>query len=369
LSSSATAGGAFRAAYASGIEYSTVATWLHARYATGFFGKYLNDYPNTAPPHYIPPGWDDWHAFWQPAYIRYVLEENGDTLSFGSLETDYSTDVLRDRAVRFLRKSPEPFFAYVAPFAPHNPFSDPVRYAGAFGSAQYPKPPSFAEEDVSDKPAWIRALSRDTAAPNFYFRHKLRALAALDDLVDSVVIALATRGVLDHSLIIFTSDNGIHSGEHRMRLDKGTTYEEDLRVPMLIRGPGVPVRTLNQIVLNIDLAPTIAAFARTGTPAFVDGRSLRPLLLGNANSTRSSFLVEVPNDASEYVQMVAVRTVRWKYVELASGERELYDLDADPWELRNVARGYPGVRAILASRLAALRSCAAAGYRAAENGR
>ena len=125
------------------------------------------------------------------------------------------------------------------------------------------------------------------------YRRRLRSLQAIDDMVETIVGTLEATGALERTYVIYTSDNGFHMGEHRLIAGKDTPYEEDIRVPMVMRGPGVPegVR-IDAMALNIDLAPTFAEIAGIEPPAFVDGRSLLPLLADPAQPWRQSFLIE-----------------------------------------------------------------------------
>ena len=147
---------------------------------------------------------------------------------------------------------------------------------------------------------------------------------------------------------MLTSDNGIYLGEHRLQA-KGAANNASPRVPLLIRGPGVPRGvTRPRMALNNDLAPTFASWAGITPPSFVDGRSLAPLLRANPPASwRTAFLVEHRRTPEEfaYVRAIpnhdAVRTSRYNYVEYQTGEKELYNLDADPTELTNNYRRAP----------------------------
>lgn len=356
-------GGGFKAAYGLGTESSTLATWLHdAGYRTALIGKYLNGYPKgIGNPHYIPPGWDEWRVFsGDNDYFNYNLEENGVTVPYHEAAADYSTDVFARFAGSFVAAAPEPFFAIIAPRAPHAPFAFAPRYQGAFAGRKYPRGESFDEADVSDKPAAIQALPlHQSRNADYYFQGQLRVLAALDDLVDSVMTALQQRGVLERTVVVFVSDNGVQMREHRLSLGiKGTPYEETLHVPLMIRGPGITMGATDEMATNIDLAPTLADIAGVPVPAFVDGQSLQPLLVSGAPSGRHSFEIEVPNEGTvETPQLTGVRTDFWKYIERESGERELYDLVHDPLELANIIGTQPAVEVLLSTRLAAFRSC------------
>ena len=182
-------------------------------------------------------------------------------------------------------------------------------------------------------------------------------MQAVDEMISRVVEVLDRTGRLGDTYIFFTSDNGFHMGQHRLRPQKATPYEEDVRVPLIVRGPGIDAGTeRSSLVANIDLAPTILDLAGAEPLRSVDGRSLRPLFSDDDGPDRSVLLESgVPGD-----ETLGVRTPHHLYVEHPTGERELYDLAADPLQLDNL-HGDPSSAAIereLASELAALRECA-----------
>ena len=225
-------------------------------------------------------------------------------------------------------------------------------------------------------------------------------------MVASLVETLDADGVLDNTYIVFTSDNGYFLGEHRIPLGKQAPYDESIRVPLIVRGPGVAAgAVVDFIALNIDLAPTFAELAGASPPDFVDGRSLLPLLDGDPPAEwRHGFLVEhyghtrpdewsapesvsvkatpADQDAPETEEgdaitgvsaidappYLALRTERYLYVEYPNGERELYDMQTDPYQLQNLAAtADPALLADLAARLDQLRVCAGADCRSLEN--
>jgi N-acetylglucosamine-6-sulfatase len=252
-----------------GYEDDNVATHLmkDAGYRTGFFGKYLNNYSGTTK----PLGWDDWFAFHQLTYYNYDVNDNGTIRHYGSSKSDYSTDVLNTQVKEFIDASAaqgKPFFAYVAPKAPHSPATPAPRDQHTFDGLKAPRLPSFNEVDVSDKPPWIQSLPKLTSSniANIDKRHENRVetLQAVDDLVADVVLKLGEKpGVLSNTYIVFTSDNGFHHGEHRIPSGKGRPYEESVRMPLVIRGPAVPPPAAGQprlstdkLVLNTDYLPT-----------------------------------------------------------------------------------------------------------------
>ncbi|MDP9363610.1 MAG: sulfatase, partial [Chloroflexota bacterium] len=286
-----------------GREGSTVATWLHdAGYRTALVGKYLNQYPEGAEPGHVPPGWDEWSAEARGQYFNYRLNENGTVVRYGRDPGDYQTDVLAAKATDFVARSAvddRPFFLYLAPHAPHTPATPAPRHAEAFAGATAPRAPSFNEADVGDKPGWVRAapaLSADEIAGiDELHRQRSRSLLAVDDMVAALVDALRAGGALDDTYVLLTSDNGFHQGEHRLPGGKGDPYEASIRVPLLVRGPGVAAGgTVGELALNVDLAPTLAELAGATAPGFVDGRSLVPLLAGEPPPAwRRALLVEL----------------------------------------------------------------------------
>ncbi len=370
-----------------GNEQDNVATRLHdAGYRTGLFGKYLNGYYDTT---YVPPGWDDWFVKFSRyewsgkfnyQYYDYDVNDNGAITHFGTDTADYSTDVIGGRAQEFIGASVaegKPFFAYVAPSAPHGPAIPAQRHLLAFEDEQAPRLPSFNEEDVSDKPPAIQ--SRQALGPKITARidtrHEKRVgtLQALDDLVEGVVSQLEAAGALENTYVVFTSDNGWYHGEHRVPKGKSLPYEEGIHMPLLIRGPGVQAgSTTDALTLNTDFLPTFTDLAGIQTPGYVDGRSLRPLLERSAATTatgwRTAILLERRSLHTPGASFYGVRTSEGKkYVEYEDGFRELYDLSDDPYELSN-SYDASAPLADLATRLEVLKRCAAETCRAAEDG-
>jgi N-acetylglucosamine-6-sulfatase len=361
-------------------ETSTVATWLQAAgYRTAFYGKYLNGYTETDPP---PPGWDEWHAANNDGYfnVNYKLNENGSTVSYGDAPEDYLTDVIRDKALAHMRRfaaEGRPFFLYLATFAPHSPYNPAPRHKGMFARAELPRPPSFDEADVGDKPSFINELPRlgpeDIDEITGHHRSRLECLQAVDEMVESLIRTLDDLGELDRTYVVYASDNGFHLGLHRLKEGKDTAYEEDIRVPLVVRGPGAPEgRRSDAMVLNIDLAPTFAAIAGVAPPDFVDGRSWLPLLADPEMPWRQSFIVQrLGLEADERIEpanALALRTKRWTFVSYNNGERELYDLDRDPDQLDNqILRADPTLVEGLLGRLIDLKSCVGEECRKAED--
>jgi arylsulfatase A-like enzyme len=234
-----------------------------------------------------------------------------------------------------------------------------------FAKEPLPARASYDEPDVADKPPHIRKLPRLGPAKKDLilrtYRARLESLQAVDELVERLVDALEETGQLDRTVIVFTSDNGFFLGEHRIADGKLLPYEESIRVPLIVRGGGFPAGyTAEQPVANIDLAPTIVELTGAKPRRTMDGRSLLPLALDPSLGKDRALLVEGLSRNSAKPSYEAVRTPRWLYVEYRTGARELYDLQADPLQLRSRYNA-PGLRAVrneLAQRLAKLRTCA-----------
>jgi N-acetylglucosamine-6-sulfatase len=347
-------------------------------------GKYLNRY--VPEKDGVPPGWDDWYVGGNAhASYDYVLNENGRTVAYGTQPEDYLNDVLTGKAVQVIRTSvaaEEPFFLYVLPFNPHSASVAAPRHDGMFASADLPRPPSFDEADVSDKPAFIRQLpplrQDQIAYLEDEYRRRVASLQAIDDMVESIVATLRDTNQLDDTYVIYSSDNGFHLGQHRLIAGKDTPYDEDIRVPMVMRGPGVSAgERIEAMVGNIDLAPTIAEIAGIETPDFVDGRSFLPLLQNPDQPWREAYLIErrrleeqlvrqskhnglTPDELDQTAVFNGIRAPDSVYVEYGTGERELYDLQADPFQLDNrIDEADPALLAALEERVSALARCTA----------
>lgn len=401
------ANGGFATAHANGTESSTVATWLHgAGYRTALIGKYLNGYPNTAGGTYVPPGWDEWYSSVKGnpySEYNYTLNENGTLVSYGSRAADYGNTVYTKKTQDFMTRAAlagKPFFAYLSVYAPHSPSTPAPQDVDDFPGATAPRPPNYNEADVSDKPAWVQAkpLLSPTAQTKIdtQYRKRIQSLQAVDRSIGKLITTLKNNGQLANTYIVFTSDNGFHLGQHRLPQGKQTAYEEDIHVPLIVRGPGVPAGTTRaHITGNVDFAPTFAALGGAAAPAFVDGRSLVSLLGANPpllSTWRHNYLVEhwtqagaeaagaAPQEPADLDQLVApaaaangipefhaVRTARYTYVELVTGEKELYDHNVDPYELNNIATtASPGLLASLHAKLLALQACSGTSCRTAD---
>lgn len=366
-------------------EGNTLPVWLHqAGYVTALIGKYLNGYGSGDATH-VPPGWDTWngvpHGLGKHEYYNYTINEDGTLHAYGSSPSDYQTDVLAQKAADFISTregSSQPFFLWLAPLAPHSAgtgfFPEPApRHSGTFAGLPLPQPPNFNEEDVADKPGFIQALPKMDAGSvtltTESFRKRRESLLAVDDMVERVVAALMNAGKLANTMIVFTSDNGYSHGEHRRVLGKGLVYEENIRVPLIIRGPGIPTdETQDQLVNNLDLVATIMELAGATPGRTLDGRSLTAVLSDGSAPWRSALLVQgldtVGPNGNAYGRYQGVRTANYVYAEHQAPdgpvEQELYDLAADPYQLTSQHNNpdYTAIRNTLQTLLGILRSCA-----------
>lgn len=375
--------GGFKTFFRLGHDDRTFAVGLKsAGYRTLLMGKYLNGYPGAAKKRtYVPPGWDEWYVpvVGDPyTNYNYKLNMNGEIVAFKDQPEDYLTDVLSGLATDFIRRSAgpgQPFFMYVAPYAPHGPATPAPRHKELFSDLSISQDGSFNEADISDKPAHIRDLPplTDDYLPgiNKLYISQLRSLQAVDEMVEQIFITLEQTGELENTFIIYTSDNGFHLGQHRQLDGKLTPYEEDIRVPFVVRGPGVPAGAVRgEIAGNIDLAATFAELAGLELSQNCDGRSLAPLFLGETiplSDWRQAYLIEYwagqtratatddpaidgtleppdgmvqpggENDLPNIPPYKALRISNLVYIEYANGEKELYNLQADPYQLQNLA--------------------------------
>jgi arylsulfatase A-like enzyme len=403
-----------------------LARWLQANgYATAFAGKWLN---GLRSPRAAPRGWDQWSGLigeggdgLSSYYDFDVFEPDGTPRRYGDRPADYQTDVLtRDYALPFIDAQavdPRPFFLWLAYHPPHSGVgrndaagrrcSDgppaergskqsaipPPRYARSYLRARVPRAPSFNERDVSDKPKAVagrsRLSERDLETIDRDYRCGLAALRALDDGVEDIVDELRATGQLADTVLIFLTDQGVMTGEHRIKRGKNRPYEEAIGIPLLVRGPGVARGgVVDAPVANTDLAPTILEYAGATVPPDlarpIDGASLTAPLAGGAADPDRAILIEgrdkVERSRHGYkvTSYVGVRTARYAYIEyhragyatqtegieapIGAGrrtDRELYDLVRDPSQLRNLARepAYGSARTQLAALVDRLEDC------------
>jgi arylsulfatase A-like enzyme len=404
-------------------ESTLLPTWLKAAgYRTALFGKYLNGYGTTdgGDPSRIPTGWDKWLGLYGMATYQvygYTYNEDGVTRTAGTTDADYQSDFLASKAEEFLAgvSTDAPLFLYLAPTPPHTEMPEvwstgvlsynvvyswevppPIRYEflvdGDLANGELPEQdqsaPNFNELDVSDKPDWLRndvpslGQQAKTWAARQY-KQRLASTIAIDDFVGRVVNSLDSRGMLDDTLLVFTSDNGFLLGEHRL-VEKGVPYEEAIRVPLVIGGAGTQAGSqCAALVGNHDLAVTIADFAGATPTRETDGRSLRPWLTNASTaSSRNQLLIE------HYQEQTLVRAfdIIWPYGGLrilgakpglfvdygpvpgATVTKEYYDLATDPDQLDNAYSSLGTLTGnALTDRLSNLSACVGLECRQAED--
>lgn len=341
-------------------EADTFATDLTAAgYRTALMGKYLNGYqPGTvADPGPVPPGWSEW-AVGGNAYseYNYRLNENGKVRRYGASARDYLTDVLARRGAAFIDHSvalKRPFLLELAAFAPHAPFTPAPRDSRKFPGLKAPRSAAF-NVVTTNAPAWLSGrkplTSKSIATMDAAFRERAQAVQAIGSMITRIQAELVAQGVADDTYLVFTSDNGLHQGEHRLETGKMTAFDTDIHVPLVVTGPGVlSGRTVTELAENIDLRPTFAVLAGATISPAIDGRDLSGLLRGTAQPDgRDAVLIEhhgpvtdpgdpdrQPSRSGNPPTYAALRGPDWLYVEYSTGEREYYDLATDPDELTN----------------------------------
>ncbi len=363
---------------------NTLPLWLqNTGYRTMHVGRYLNGYEAK---YGIPPGWSDWVGLPHSAAFNYVTWKAFD---HGVLKTypdpahpgEYLTDFETRRAVELIDDaSPgdQPFYLSLWYTAPHrgSPLDpdDPSRpgtpspaprHRDAYAGVRMPRPPSFNEKNMYDKPQVV--ADRPRLSPEFAagveenWRQEIESLMAVDEGVAQVVEALRRNGELDNTLIVFMSDNGFMHGEHRALAEKVLPYEESIRIPLVMRGPGVPRGKVDRrLVANVDVPSTILDATDVLPGRVQDGRSLLELLADPGGEWGRDILIENGNGANGVPAYRGIRTYRFLYVEhRTTGEYELYDLENDPFELQSVDghEEYAKVQRDLKSRLRELVSC------------
>ncbi|MCU1450266.1 MAG: arylsulfatase [Acidimicrobiales bacterium] len=378
--------GGFPLFYRRGEEKDTFSTTLRSGgYRTALMGKYLNEYnPRHTPGQrgpYVPPGWTEWDATGNGyGEFNYALNENGHVVRYGTAPKAYLTDVIASKGLSFVRGSlnaGSPFLLELATFAPHSPYVPAPRDSGLFPGVQAPRTPAF-DASVAGAPAWLAAVPPlDTQAISRIddaYRKRVQSVQAVDQMLGRIEDELRAAHQLDNTYLVFSSDNGYHMGEHRLRPGKLTAFDTDVRVPLVVVGPGVRAgRTVDQIVENVDLRPTFQELAGSSSGPAVEGRSLVPFLRGQAPPYwRTAALVEhhgpVGGGADEPDHALpfggnpptyeAMRTATALYVEYADGEREYYDVVNDPEELTNLAAQLPADQtASLHAALTAMAGC------------
>jgi N-acetylglucosamine-6-sulfatase len=394
-------------------KQNVLPVWLRrSGYRTMHVGaKYLNFYREFAGTK-VAPGWSDWFTvLTHTAYYDYVASVNGDRRQYGDRPSDYVTRVLQKRAVSLIRKhapNRRPFYLQLDEGAPHvtrkgDPHGDcdlkavpDPRDENAFDGASLPHPPSFNEQDMSDKPAFLRGKPslKETVQDRLVakWRCALESLVGVDRSVAKVYHAVKQAGELNRTIFIYISDNGLFYGQHRLGKGKVFPYEEAIHMPLVMRLParyrdGAPRRKrVSKPVANIDLAPTILDLAHAKPCGWdkcrtMDGRSLMPLLTGRGQwPADRALLNEYRNrQVTHYAtcEFAGIRTARELYVEhyrvadrstgkcVRTLQEERYDLERDPYELDSLCHGgtpescpHDENQVELEARLQRLRRCA-----------
>ncbi|XP_026728245.1 N-acetylglucosamine-6-sulfatase-like [Trichoplusia ni] len=385
------------------LQNLTFATVLKdAGYKTFYAGKYLNAYgaAEAGGPEAIPPGWSEWHALvGNSVYYNYTISNNGVPTHSTEL---YLTDVIRELGVSYIENQTEsePFLMVLAPPAPHQPFTPAPRHAGKYSNVTAVRHPNF-NVPAEDK-HWLLRMPPtplpESMLPELdrVYRSRWESLLAVDEMVADIVGTLEARAMSDNTYVIYTSDNGYHVGQFSQVYDKRQPYESDIKVPLLVKGPGVPANSTSaQPVLNIDLAPTIIQLAGLDPPSHMDGR---PIVMSGEGKTERYMLIEYHgegrtgsvddkcpwkydgnklaecypqydckcqdsrNNTYSCLRYIAER-INTKYCEFVDHENfiEYYDLSRDPFELWNsIGSVLPAVRHRARLLLARLAACAGA---------
>jgi arylsulfatase A-like enzyme len=363
----------------------TFAVSLHdAGYRTAFAGKYLNGYsPFIHGDHNprVPPGWSSWGGVGDSGYSEYDYRAavGHHVVSFGSDPQDYLTtvlDTLGQHYIRNARSYSSPFFLELATFAPHAPYVAGPQDVGKYADVAVPHTPAW-DKLPTNAPAWLanhpRLGPNQITWCNTAYRKRVASVQAVDRMIGHLQTALQQTGQLDNTIFVFSSDNGYHIGDYGLTPGKLTAFDTDVRVPLVVAGPGIAPGTTNDgLVQNIDLAPTFDELAGARIPSSVDGRSIVSLLHGRDVPWRSVGLIEHllegtnPDDpdrqsaaAGSLPSYVALRSGTWTYVQYVDGEREFYERLADPYMLHNIYGRLSDRRvAELEARVAALSACA-----------
>ncbi len=340
-------------------------------YETGFLGKWHMG--NDPTPR---PGFDYWAAF--PGQGRTVDPEIFEQGGLHRVD-GYITDLLSDRAVEFIgRERDRPFFLYIGHKAVHpdarqlddgsvdqeypRAYIPAPRHHGLYEEQVYPRQPNVAisPDELHGKPALQRSL-RYRDAPEMVeefsamldfgtseetIRRRAEMVLAVDEGLGRIMATLEANGILDSTMVLFTSDNGFFFGEHWLSQERRLPYEESIRLPLLIRYPPVatPGSRVGGLALSVDIAPTVLEIGQAEVGNHIQGRSLLPLLEGEDTGWRESVLIEFythenPRPWLMDMDYRAVRTNRFKLIHWMQhpNERELYDLTEDPYEMHNLA--------------------------------
>jgi prepilin-type N-terminal cleavage/methylation domain-containing protein/prepilin-type processing-associated H-X9-DG protein len=336
-----------------------------AGYRTGMVGKWHMD------SYFEPrPGFDYWAAFQgQGVHTNPRLRvKQDDSAAVTVNETGFTTSVLTDYAIDFLDDygsggtRTEPFaltLSFKAVHAPHGP--EYTESGGLYAGQTITRPPNATPDyggyDINEeKPIYsvpgLNGLTLNNTMGNTQQISQMEMMRDIDANIGRVLDTLEARGLDDNTLVVFTSDNGFFWGEHG-RGDKRLAYEESIRVPLLMRGPGVPSgQTSDALVMNIDIAPTILTAAGVEVPSSMQGQPLNGLLAGTGGFARDAVFAEYYPEEKQpgIARWDAVRTETHLYInypEAGPQYDELYDLANDPFQMNNLL--LPGPAASVAA--------------------
>ncbi len=389
VSNTSATGGGWPTFQARGEEDDCLPVWLQqAGLTTALFGKYLNDYPvDASDSRYVPPGWTNWAVPVSrgESYngYDYVLNVDGKLEAHGKKPEDFLNDVITQRAVDFIGTAPDGFFVELSTYNPHKPSPVATRNKQTHLSSIAPRTASYNVAGTNE-PTWMQKFEPLTSWKQWQldqlWRQRAQSAESVADSVDAVRAQLAATGHTDDTLVVVTSDNGYHAGAHRLSNGKRTAFHEDTVVPMIILGPGItPGARVDALTSTVDLGPTFTELLGAQAPSWVDGRSLVPILQTGVQpqgwrtaALSESMGLSTPADPDYQKQappsFSALRTQQWLFVVYRDGERELYDLAADPHEMNNIAStADPTLMSNLYSQLQAMRSCAGETCRSADS--
>eukprot|EP01083_Nonionella_stella_P013728 38622_1 len=283
----------------------------NAGYTTFYSGKYLNLYglKFSGGPSYIPPGWDHWYGLvGNSRYYNYSISNNGKLETHGDdYYADYYTDLIHNQSVQFISSydfnSEPPLFMMLGTPAAHGPFTPAPQYQNYDANKTAPRTPNYNNVAVNKYKhdlfrKYITTPLNDAALQDAdaIWRHRHGTLQSVDDMIEDIYQQLKQKGVLDNTYFVYFSDNGFQDGQFGQAGDKRQLFENDIRVPFYISGPGIVAdSTSNFVALNIDIAPTLIDIAGGSVPSYMDGMSLTAYLSEDtmdAKNIKQQFLVE-----------------------------------------------------------------------------
>ena len=338
-------------------------------YQTAFLGKWHMGNTDDQP----QPGFDYWLSFQgQGEYYNPTFNINGKRIK--QADSSYVTDLLTDYALQWLngRNKNRPFFAYVSHKGVHAEFHPAKRHRNRYATTPIICPPSMyltatdsskqfgvptvpsSKVNYAGIPQWVRRQRYSWHGVDYmyhgaisfddFYRRYLETLQAVDESVEKIVGWVKEQGLANSTMVVYMGDNGFSFGEHGL-IDKRHAYEESMRVPMLVWAPGMvrPASVVEQVIMNVDIAPTFLELAGIARPAQMQGTSFAGLLRGDTvNWKRKEVFYEYYWEASfpQTPTTFAIRSNRYKYIYYNGvwDTNELFDLEKDPYEMNNLIR-------------------------------